>query len=370
MYQRNRNLFSFLAVLLTAGLITGVGSIFLLLSDQLGGAPRLVANNTGIDSTGIDSPAEAPPASPFEVLGTHDATVLTVAAAQNSPLVASGSYDNTVRLWNRNSQDAITLTHSGRVNDLAFTSTGTQLVTGSGAGELTLWSVASGKAAAVVQGQSGRISSLAVNGKEDMMASGSSKGALQVWSLMSADSKTGAIEPWETLVSVGPMINAIAFHPIDANILITGDQDGLLQIWDVAQQQQIMTLDDGADRIVSLAISNSGRYVASGSYDQTARVWDLETGELLQTLYGHDFVVADVAFSPDGTVLASSSYDESIKTWDWAKGQVLCTLEGHSGFVYSVGFSDSGNTLVSGGYDGTVRTWDLTAPVNSECLPQ
>ena len=43
MYQRNRNLFSFLAVLCTAGLIAGAGGLFLIFANQLGGT-RLIAN--------------------------------------------------------------------------------------------------------------------------------------------------------------------------------------------------------------------------------------------------------------------------------------------------------------------------------------
>ena len=358
MYQRNRNLFSLLAVLFTASLITGIGGIFLLLADQIGSGPRLVANTSISDS---DSAAEVPA---FRTLGTHPSTVLSVAVGDRTPIMASGSYDNTVKLWNRNSGEDTALPHSGRVNDLVFTPDGEQLLTGSGAGNIKLWSIA-GNLQSSIQSDSGRILSLAVNATGEIIASGSNKGILQIWS---TDSRQLQLE--STLANIGPRINTLAFHPTEANILISGNQDGLIQIWDIERAEIIQTLDDNADRIVSIAISNNGQYLASGSYDQSIRVWDLEAGDLLQVLDGHNFSVADVAFSPDGTTLASSSYDESIKTWNWNSGRTLCTLEGHSGFVYSVAFTDSGNTLVSGGYDGTVRTWDLTATSNQDCLPR
>lgn len=364
MYQRNRNLFSFLAVLFTAALITGIGGIFLLLADQLGNGPRLVANTSVANG---DGGVSAEPA--FRTLGKHEATVLSVVPHDRTPLVASGSYDNTVQLWNRNSEKAIALPHSGRINDLVFTPDGEQLITGSGAGNISLWSL-TGDLHSATKGESGRILSLAVDSTGTTVASGSNRGTLQLWTIYSNENDTPSLQSYETLADVGSRINALAFHPTDPAILISGNQEGLIEIWNIDQAQVIQTLDDSADRIVSVAISNNGQYIASGSYDQSIRIWDLETGDLLQSLDGHNFAVADVAFSPDGILLASSSYDESIRTWDWSQGRALCTLEGHSGFVYSVDFTDSGNTLISGGYDGTVRTWDLTATPNQDCLPR
>ncbi|MGD1900354.1 MAG: WD40 repeat domain-containing protein [Phormidesmis sp.] len=366
MDQRNRNLFSFFAVLFTAGLITGVGGFFLLLADELGGnGPQLTLSNPVMSNKAeANSVSAAPTLSVSQTLGAHTATVLSVETDSEQSLIASGGYDNTVQLWDRSGQRAATLAHSGRVNDLVFTPDGQRLITGSGAGKITTWALPSGRLETSVRGRAGRILSLAIDSDGENLASGSSKGVLQIWSV------SDAVQPLWILADVGPQINALAFHPTDNNLVLSGDQDGVIRIWDIASNRTIRMLDDGADRIVSLAVSADGKYVASGSYDQTIRVWSLETGDLLQTLSGHDFVVSDVAFSPDGRLLVSSSYDESIKTWDWAEGQSLCTLKGHAGFVYSVTVADSGNTIVSGGYDGTVRTWDLTAVPNESCLPR
>lgn len=39
--------------------------------------------------------------------------------------------------------------------------------------------------------------------------------------------------------------------------------------------------------VISVAISNNGKFVVSGSSDCTLKMWDLETGELIHTLNGH-----------------------------------------------------------------------------------
>ena len=356
MAPKNRNLFPFFAVLLSAGLIAGLGGIFLLISDQLDSGARVVP---ALERQNRESAQ----ASATKTLGSHAATVLSVAAQITSPLVASGSYDNTVKLWNRNNAKATrSLPHNGRVNDLVFTADGQQLVTGSGSGDINLWTLPTGQLKAKLSGNSGRIMSLALSLDDSVLAIGTSDGALKTWTLGRDSSFSNPI----TLKDIGAQINAIAFHPIDPNLLLSGDQEGIVRVWDLAQKKNTLILQDNADRIVSLAVNNNG-YVASGSYDAAIRIWNIESGKLTQTLKDHDFVVADVAFSPDGKLLASASYDESIKIWDWQKSKVLCTLNGHSGFVYSVAFTDAGDTLVSGGYDGTVRTWDLASIAGGDC---
>ncbi len=356
MAPKNRNLFPLFAVLLSAGLIAGLGGIFLLISDQLDSGARVVSN--------LDDPdQESSQTSTTEILGSHTATVLSVAAGTTSPMVASGSYDNTVKLWNRNDAEAVrSLAHNGRVNDLIFTTDGRRLTTVSGSGDINLWTVPAGELTKTISGNSGRIISAAMSLDDTVLAIGSGDGAVKTWTLKEDE----FINP-VTLKAIGPQINAIAFHPIDPNLLLSGDQEGTIRVWDLAQQKNTLTLDNNADRIASLSVNNNG-YAASGSYDAAIRIWNMESGKLTQTLKDHDFVVADVAFSPNGKLLASASYDESIKVWDWQKSKVLCTLNGHSGFVYSVVFSDAGDTLISGGYDGTVRTWDLAAAAGGDCL--
>ena len=381
MYQ-NKNLFPFLAVLVAAGLIAGAAGLFVLIADRYGGSNRLAANPNARSLAsqqleGDDSnrsalerrikTAGSSPVAPSTVMGAHNATVLRVATAYpDRQLVASGSYDNTVKLWNSSSKKLLrSLPHGGRVNDLAFIPGRQKLVTVSGAGNLRIWNTLSGQLQATAPGESGRMTSVAVASDGTTLATGSGKGTLRLWTL-----NKSAAEPRtkDILVDVGAQINALVFHPSDRDRLVSGDQDGVIRVWDLADKKELLTLSDAADRIVSLAISPDGRYVASGSRDQKIRVWDLASGDLVKTLESHDFVVADLAFSASGASLVSSSYDESIKTWDWQKGEVLCTLLGHSGFVYTVDFIGNSDRLISGGYDGTVRIWDLSEDNAQTCL--
>lgn len=402
MYQNNKNIFPIAAVLATAGIIVGVCSAILIGSDRIGRGADVATGSTGREleigsraAIASDSPPRATGNTLSTVLGAHNATVLNVSTPDKSPnssLIASGSYDNTVKIWSAGDRaggmrfEVRSLPHSGRVNALAFIpstdaekdSAGRevpgnipeqQLVTGSGSGEIKLWNSTSGELMTTIADHSGRIMSLAASPDGTTFASGSSNGSIKVWPVEAiAEQQSQTNLRGEVLTDIGAQIDALAFHPIDSKLLASGDHDGTIQVWDLTRNEPTLTLTSDSDRIASIAISPNGRYLASGSYDNIIRIWDLETGKPVQTLSGHNFVVADVAFSPDGKVLASSSYDETIRLWNWTSASELCTLSGHSGFVYSVAFADQGSSLVSGGFDGTVRTWDLAAPNNQRCL--
>jgi len=399
MYQGNRDLYSFLAVLLTASLITGVGGIFLYLADQLegtsqlasaekpaprlafpGASPSLAASDTasfGSDNANLDNansfnstqPATEMPPSAVKTIGTHSAAVLSVAVAGQistgqTSIVASGSYDNIVKLWDTTGKTGVrSLAHDGAVNDLVFTSDGAQLVAGTDAGNIKIWTLASGEPATTIAAELGRVNAVAVDEGSGVIAGGGSNGSLKLWRL-AADQSLPA-QP-VVLSDAGAQINSLVFHPTDSNLLISANQKGVVQVWNIEKNAPTLSLKDGDQQIVSVDISHDGQYIAAGSYDQTVRVWHAETGELVQSIKAHESVVANVAFGPVSSLLASGSYDESIKLWDWANEQLLCSLNGSAGFVYDMAFADGGNTLVSGGYDGTVESWDLKT--NALCL--
>lgn len=369
MPPKSRNVFPFLAMLISAGIIAGLGGMFLLLSDQLGSSTDIISNVAAQNQKSIQTKTN-------KTLGSHTATVLSVAADVSGSWVASGSYDNTVKLWNRDNAEVVrSLAHRDRVNDLVFTADGQYLLTVSSSGDINLWSVSSTELTTSFPGNSDRIMSVAIDADNSRFAVGSSSGAIKTWALNDTLRSSSTDTPSSkrelpraiTLNTTGPQINTLAFHPANSNLLVSGDQAGTIRVWDIAQQRNTLTLEKSPERILSLSINNRG-YIAASSADASIQIWNLENAQLNQTLTDHELVVADVAFNADGTLLASASYDETIKIWDWQKNEVLCTLRGHSGFVYSVAFSDTDDTLVSGGYDGTVRTWNLAAIENRECI--
>ncbi|OEU96247.1 WD40 repeat domain-containing serine/threonine protein kinase [Streptomyces oceani] len=242
----------------------------------------------------------------------HDNTAWSVAFSPDGKTLATGSGDETVRLWDvASGKSTATLTgHEDAVDSVAFSPDGKTLATGGG-GTVRLWDVASGKSTATLTGHEGA----------------------------------------EVSVAFGP----------DGKTLATGSDD-MVRLWDVASGKSTATLTGHDNWVVSVAFSSGGKTLASGSVDETVRLWDVASGKSTATLTGHNGAVAAVAFSPDGRTLATSGEvgDATVRLWDVASGKSIAALTGHDNWVASVAFAPDGKTLATGGYDAA-RLWDVAA---------
>ena len=159
-------------------------------------------------------------------------------------------------------------------------------------------------------------------------------------------------------------IFSVAFSP-SGKFLATGDTNGEIRLYEVANSQQLLTCKGHAGWVWSVSFSPDGQVLASGSNDQTIKLWDTSTGQCFKTLESHTGGVRSVSFSPNGQVLASGSDDQTVKLWNTTTGKCLKTLQEVGCSVWSIAFSPKGNLLASGNDDYTVRLWDINS---SSCI--
>lgn len=285
-----------------------------------------------------------------KTLIAHSDIVGAVTFSPDGRLLASGSKDGTVKLWDV-AQGKLSRSFNGDSSPVwavAFSPDSTQLVTGNFFWRLMVWNLNTGELLRTFE-HDGAVWSVAISRNGKTLASGSEDKKIKIWNL-----ETG--KRLYTLPDHTDYVYSLAISP-DGKTLVSGSKDKTVKIWNLDTGELIRTLEGHSGEVRSVAISPDGKTAVSGSYDNTIKIWNLETGELIRTLEGHSDDVVSVAISPDGKTVASGSKDKTVKIWNLSSGEAINTLSGHSDEVYSVAFSPDGKTLASGSKDSTIRLW-------------
>jgi WD40 repeat protein len=285
----------------------------------------------------------------------HASMVHAVTISPDGEILASGSSDNTVKLWQLSSKKILRKLggwfsgHSSMVYSLAFSPDGEILASASWDETIKLWLVSSGKEIRTLAGHSNGVNGVDFSRDGQLLASGSGDCTIKLWLVSS-----GRI--LRTLTGHSDSVCSVALSP-DGKLLASGSSDNTIKLWQVETGREISTLEEHSFFVNTVVFSPNGTILASGSSDHTIKLWQVRTAKEIRTLTGHSDAVWSIAFSPDGELLASASWDQTIKIWHINTGKELATLRGHTNYVRAIAFSPDGQTLVSGSDDDTIKIW-------------
>ena len=280
-------------------------------------------------------------------LEEHTDRVVSVAFSSDRKTLASGSWDNAVKLWDATTKENIdTFKHTRLVKSVAFSPNGRILASGGDDGIVTLWDVTTREEITTLK-HGDFINSLSFSRNGTMLASGGDDWTIKLWNM--ATKKNIAT------LRHGYYVQSVSFSP-DGTMLVSCAWDGTIKLWDVQAETEIETIRE-PEGIHAVLFSPTGKTFISASFQGTIKFWNVETQTEITT-FNSQGVYPSVAFSPDGAILATGTLSGSIVFWD-VESQIELTTIGYPGGITSLAFSYDGATLATGTQFGTVELWDV-----------
>ncbi|MEG4802240.1 WD40 repeat domain-containing protein [Microcoleus sp. ARI1-B5] len=200
----------------------------------------------------------------------HEAEITATLISPDSGVIATGSADTTIKIWNLE--------------------TGKLICT---FGSLLTW-----------KAHKAGIASLAFSPIAETLASSSSDGTIKLWNLRSR----------ECSQTIKGYANCLALSP-DGQTLAAGGWDRNIQLRQLSHPDSPITLAGHFNSINAIAFSPDGRTVVSASADGNLKFWNARTGEHIHTLSGHQSSVTCLSFSSDGETVITGSLDKTVKVW-------------------------------------------------------
>ncbi|MDJ0599433.1 MAG: NB-ARC domain-containing protein [Crocosphaera sp.] len=246
----------------------------------------------------------------------------------DSNQIVSGGEDGIVRVWNIETETEDTKLklkdkHTGRVWSVAFSSDGKILATGSDDCTIKLWDLNTGKCFRTLEGHCSWVWSVSFSPKDEILASasddknviatGDEDNRVRIWNLedekLVLDSDKGH-KDW---------VRAVCFSR-DGQILASASEDRTIKLWNTKTNELVTPAfkeDKGhTGRVWTLAFNPNHKIIASGGDDNTVKLWNVNTSDCYQTLEEHKDWVRAVSFDSEGKRLASASEDGTIQIYE------------------------------------------------------
>jgi WD40 repeat protein/tRNA A-37 threonylcarbamoyl transferase component Bud32 len=297
---------------------------------------------------------------------TSDGRMIASGGAPRQPAGGTG-VTGAIKLWDAGSgRELATLDgHSKAVSGLAFSADGTLLASGSDDGTVMVWDVVSRKPLATLSApfpeRSPHDFHLQFTADKHLLFAWSDHLVAKLWDLTTKKECALPLTDEDR-----ENVSAFAISP-DGHFLAGGFRDGTDRLWDLTAGHEVRRFKNTAKRYsnksMALAFSPDSRILACGLWHNgTIVLWDVATGDKLKELWDGLADVPYLTFTAAGTKLFAEYGGNEATLWDVASGQVQLRVPLVSSYSTPAAISADGKTLVSlsgRGGGGTFRVWDV-----------
>jgi WD40 repeat protein len=240
------------------------------------------------------------PAEAFSLAPNRDGSRLVVSGTLK-PCFPSGLWDTQA------GQRLADITgHRKMVYNVASSPDGAMVATASYDGSVRLFDAQTGEPRRAFELGTERTSAVAFDPRGGELAVAADSGKLLLF-----DRTSGTVR--RTINAHTTWIQDVEYSRDGTRILTVGRQDHTARIWNAATGALELTLGGRKDNLLQGSFSPDGLLVAAAGVDHVATIWDARTGELMRTIHGADF---SAAFSLNGRELLTTGYYGYAVLWD------------------------------------------------------
>ncbi|MFQ5514690.1 MAG: WD40 repeat domain-containing protein [Myxococcota bacterium] len=273
----------------------------------------------------------------------HAAPVSCTAVSPGDHVLASGSYDRRILLWDFCTGAILRELrgHTGLINGLDWSPDGQWLASAGSDYSVRIWHTLTGHEQLCLRGHRDDVNAVRWSPDGERLASGSFDGTVRVWRRDGTCTLIAAHHAGD--------VNSVAWFPKGDRLAAASD-DGRVSIFEAEDGRIRRMLTGHSDWVDQVAIHPDGLVIASAGLDRTARIWNASSGRELACLDAASCVVKAVTWSADGRTLAVSSYDGAIRLYENGSFRLLRTLRAEGLWNRTLQLTSHG--VVTGSFGG------------------
>jgi len=317
----------------------------------------------------------------------HNGWVTSIATTIEAPnTIVSGSRDKSVIVWdlsanggeNRFGAAKRRLTgHSHFVQDVVISSDAQFALSGSWDNTLRLWEINKGVTTKRFVGHEKEVLSVAFSADNRQIVSASRDKTIKLWNTLGECKHTFGERSGE---AHNDWVSCVRFSPNpSAPLVVSSGWDSLIKVWNLNNCKLKTNLIGHNGKVNTVTVSPDGTLCASGGKDGIAMLWDINEGRHLYSLPASDQINA-LAFSPTKYWLCAATptcikvYNLETKSTIDELGKITSSTNEADKIAFfldptknkfnfpecvSLAWSANGDTLFAGYTDGKIRVWQL-----------
>mmetsp|Transcript_113038 Transcript_113038/g.225095 ORF Transcript_113038/g.225095 Transcript_113038/m.225095 type:complete len:337 (-) Transcript_113038:35-1045(-) len=330
---------------------------------------------SGVGRTAVEPAEENEPFELERTIKIHDAPVHSVTMGPNSDMVATASWDASIKLYNLFTEEVVRTLgpysegdagdhKMGGLYAAAFAKTNPDILGCTSCDKCVyLWNYQSGELVKRLTGHTDEVNGIDFHSSQQVMCTASDDCKVIIW-----DYQEGLT--LRTLNQHKKAVYGATFLGQENQYFVaTCCFDTMTRIFDMRDKTVVATLGTHTDDVIGIDYASNKMCLATGSDDGMICLWDARTWKLqrqintklAQSAEDSENEVKRVAFSPDGTCLAAACSSGRVLVYDMNNYDLKADLGDHTDCVFDVTWGACPTTktkiLVSASHDHTCKYW-------------